>query len=188
MVVNLYIARHAKPEGPYGYNTTVNRIMKLDSELGRAQAAKLGYDLRDEKIDRVITSEFPRAIETADIAATALGIRDRIASEVAGLNEVFHGKQTVENLENWINTGNGVDYSDELKAETVAQVRLRCREFLESLREYDDQTILVVCHGVLASVLQLELAGFEIDTPVAKNPRNIILGHAEYFEASYSFA
>lgn len=83
--MKLYLMRHAEAE-------ISNNQMKQDSErqlteAGRLQARVAANKLkeklaaRDEEIGQIITSPYIRALETANIAATVLGLDGRVATE-----------------------------------------------------------------------------------------------------------
>ena len=83
--MKLFLMRHAEAE-------TAEQVMKQDaerhlSEAGRLQARVAANKLkeklaaRDEEIALIVTSPYVRALETADIVATALGLDGKVAQD-----------------------------------------------------------------------------------------------------------
>ncbi|MEY2398728.1 MAG: hypothetical protein QOJ00_1902 [Actinomycetota bacterium] len=80
------------------------------SDAGRAQASALAESLRNEGIDRVVTSDLDRAHETARIVAAALGLpapvvvaglRERDVGEISGLTRAEIEQRYPGLLEKW---------------------------------------------------------------------------------------
>ncbi len=167
-------ARHAKPILPYADDFEKNDSLFLSAE-GLTQAESLGKSLIGSGINRIITSDFPRAIHTGAIVGKIIGVTTFRQTEL--LNEVHHGNLTPENFKLWLQTGVGNSDKIHIPGETISQVRQRLRQFLTEFQP-DEQT-LVVAHGLLFSVLLLEAAKLPDNTPVLANPNNKELYYAE---------
>lgn len=144
----ILLARHGEAEyesdlvGTSGGNLTV---------LGRRQAAELGVRLSSERVAAVLCSELARAVQTAELAAGALGlpvtVRERLDEFDVGdarggpyVPEVFEPP-----LERWL-TG---DLAAGLPSgETGADVVARVLPVLDSIADmFRGETVLVVTHG-----------------------------------------
>ncbi len=89
LMERLFLARHAESES--GVLGRVNGDLRFPSRLteeGRAQARTLGRSLAGEEIDLCATSEFPRTIETADLALEGRSVPRLV---VPDLNEIGFG-------------------------------------------------------------------------------------------------
>jgi broad specificity phosphatase PhoE len=85
----LLLARHAESES--GARGEVNGDLRFPSplsEAGRAQARALGRALAQDAIDLAVTSEFPRTVETAELALEGRDVPSLVCPD---LNEIGFG-------------------------------------------------------------------------------------------------
>jgi 2,3-bisphosphoglycerate-dependent phosphoglycerate mutase len=125
--------------------------------LGRTQARELGERLRREKVAGVVCSELSRAVQTAEIAAAALGlpvtVRERLQEFAVGdyLGQMFDPVFFGEVLGSWLkgDLEPGVP-----GGETGRQVADRVIGVLDDVADqYRGETVLVVSHGGVILVL-----------------------------------
>ncbi len=166
-------------------NVTVDRVIGGHrtcsglSELGRQQAARLHDRLLETaeiNADVLISSHFPRAIETARILAPALGFIE--PEIVAGFGEHDPGEQCDGMAyEEFASFYGGLDWEDNPYVagfpggESVAAFHLRVGiAIAETIEKHEGQTVVVVCHGgvidaALRQALKVNAVGmFDIHT------------------------
>ena len=124
------------------------------SPLGKMQAERLRARLEATKeiaADVLIASTFPRAQQTADIIAPALGL-PLILDE--SIQELRPGEADGMTLERFRKTFGEADFMQNPYrpiapgGENWGQFMLRVGEALDRIvREYDGKTIVLVCHG-----------------------------------------
>ncbi|GAW50513.1 MULTISPECIES: histidine phosphatase family protein [unclassified Nocardioides] len=155
----LFVARHGEAE----YET---ELCSDDggslTALGRRQARELADRLRGERIARVWTSPLSRAVQTAEIAAAALGV-DVVVRE--GLREYGVGSLagTVGDEATTIGPvflawARGDDTATIDGGERVSDVVARVEGVLQEVADaHPGESVLVVGHGgaILATVPQL---------------------------------
>ena len=76
--MSIFLIRHGETEG-----NAERRLQRADTPLnrtGQSQAAKLGDRLRDEGIERVLSSDLTRAHQTAEAVASAAGLQVELES------------------------------------------------------------------------------------------------------------
>ena len=142
---------------------------------GRQQARVLGESLRDRRIASVWCSDMTRAVQTAEIAAGALG--GLPVTVRRGLREFEVGSlagQPLTELDAVFATWVGGDLSGGCPgAETGEQVLTRMRFELESATdEHRGETVLVISHGGVISVTLPRLcanvsADFALGRPIS---------------------
>jgi broad specificity phosphatase PhoE len=126
------------------------------SEKGRSQAEKLGEYLSHFPIEHILTSSYPRAIETSTILATHLNVPVTVSSlfrERKNPSEII-GKPTsdpqVVSIVDRIDLSYHADdyrYSDE---ENFIDLKKRAKECLSFLlRQKNQETVVVTHHGFL---------------------------------------
>lgn len=132
------------------------------SELGRAEAARIGARLGPERFDRIVASDLSRAMDTARAIAGERTIEPR-----AGLREM--------NLGAWCGLPHeevASRFPDELLAlqrgepmriggtgETLEEFGARVLGELASLEQRDDERVLVVAHGGVIRAVLFALLG-----------------------------
>lgn len=150
-------------------NGDPNRVYPLTPE-GEEQAREVGSRLAGEPIDRVFTSEFTRAIQTARIINEPHGAPTAIDPR---LNEtwdgVFEGKTLAEY--------NAYVQGDRIArvppgAETIGHIRQRMRAFLDDLSRQDCRAALVVSHGTPIKIVRGILEGLDDGVAISMPLRN----------------
>jgi probable phosphoglycerate mutase len=155
----LFVARHGEAEyeselcGDQGGSLTA---------LGRRQARELAERLKGERIARIWTSPLSRAVQTAEIAAAALGV-DVVVRE--GLREYGVGSLAGTDGDEATTIGpvflawtRGDDTATIDGGERVADVVARVEGVLREVADaHPGECVLVVGHGgaILATVPQL---------------------------------
>lgn len=135
------------------------------SEEGRSQVkqsinqAKSDHQL-DEKV-RIISSDFKRAFESAEIVQQILGSKYLIEPEPRLRERDFGDFELLTNSNYqtvWDNDAQDSSHTHD-NVESADEVMNRVTEFLWSIESYyDDQTFLLVAHG---DTLQILLAAFK---------------------------
>lgn len=154
----IVLARHAETE--YESPLLLDHGGTL-TPAGRDQARRLGDSLRGERVARVVSSTVSRAVQTAELAAGALGV-DVVVRE--GLQEFASGEHRGRPagrqlfdpvLDRWL----GGDLEARIPgAESGVEVATRARAVLEDLADlHRGETLLVVGHGgtMLATLVGL---------------------------------
>ncbi len=132
------------------------------SPLGIAQAEALAEQLREEKVDKLYTSDLERARHTASLIFSE---HERLAAqEDERLRERSFGP--LERLP----LPEGINFGDEIEgAESIASVLARVGDFLHMLeREHSGEKIAVVSHGITLRALMSLVTGrdfSELDIP-----------------------
>lgn len=142
------LARHGESE--YSVRGAVNgdpKIVVALTEEGRAQARALGDELAGDRIDLAATSEFPRAIETADLALEGRDVPRLVVPELndIGIGE-FEGKTLVE-YRGWARSFPPDAVSPGGAESRVAAVT-RYVAGLRKLLARPEKSILVVAHSL----------------------------------------
>lgn len=144
----IIVARHGEAE----YETPeMNAAGGSLTTLGRAQARDLGERLRSEKVAAVMCSELSRAVQTAEIAASVLGlpvrVREHLQEYPAGdylgrpYDPAFFGAMVTSWLAGDLEAGVP-------GGETGRQTADRVRGVLDGIAdEFRGETVLVVTHG-----------------------------------------
>jgi broad specificity phosphatase PhoE len=117
------------------------------SPLGREEALKLGGQVAAITIDLCVTSEFPRAQETARLALEG---RDGIPHEIdAGLDDIRIGElegRTLTDYRAWKHAHTRQDPFP--GGESLDDSARRYADAFECLLERGEETILCVCHEI----------------------------------------
>jgi len=146
--VRIILARHGEAEyetaGMHGAGGSL-------TTLGRAQAHALGDRLRAERVAAVCCSELARAVQTAEIAAAALGLPVRVREglhefppgDFFGLpyDQVFFGAMVTSWLAGDLSVGVPGGETGRATADRVLTI-------LDDLADrFRGETVLVVSHG-----------------------------------------
>jgi probable phosphoglycerate mutase len=167
--MRLLVTRHGKTE------QNINGIIQGKeeghiSDIGFQQIRNLKILLKEEKIDRIISSDVPRCVLTTKeilksikipVSYTNL-IREKDNGELIGrkANEV-----------DWQELGDDFENRHPKGGESLVMVRDRGREFFSGLvDEYGDteETILIVSHGGFLKVMIGDLLGMSIYDSIFK--------------------
>ena len=148
---HIYLGRHG--ETVLNAESIKQGVEAKLSERGKKQSKVLGNRFLSISFDIIISSNYARAVETAEIIAaitkkqiayTLLGGELKNPSELLGKNrkdpETQKIQQTIHTL--W-RQGNG-KYSDE---ENFSELRDRVSQFMEYLIARPEERLLVVSHG-----------------------------------------
>ena len=144
----VFFARHG--ESAYSARGALNGDPGVScplTDVGREQARRLGRALASERIDLCVTSEFERAIETADVA---LGGRDVPRLVVAELNDPRYGSYEGGLLAEYQRWAHAADALAEPPGGGESRGRLAAR-YARGLRivlERPEARVLVVAHAL----------------------------------------
>ncbi len=155
-MINLYFVRHGQTEW--------NSIRKLQGTMN-SPLTKEGVQqtllLKDNlpKVDRCITSLLGRAVETAEllcdksveIEQTGL-IAEMSFGDIEGVEKEKFKERFPEEFFNLWHHADLYD-STPFHGESFDSVIQRGEEFLESLKQYKNESILIVSHGMMLKVL-----------------------------------
>jgi 2,3-bisphosphoglycerate-dependent phosphoglycerate mutase len=130
------------------------------SQQGRADAAKLAEILRPMAIERLYSSDEPKAIETAEILAEALGITTSVADDLhehdrSGVPHMRTG-EFISHMELFFRRPDELVLGEESADECLA----RFASGIDALPK--DQTTAIVSHG---TVIALYLAQLDAGKP-----------------------
>jgi probable phosphoglycerate mutase len=142
------LARHGESE------VSVRTLMNGDpsrpvalTPAGREQALRLGEELAGEGIDLCVTSEFPRVIETAELA---LGGRDVPRAVISDLGDPRYGQyegKSLEEYRGWASTASPREPAPGGGESRVEIARRYVRGFREVLAR-PEPTVLLVGHSL----------------------------------------
>jgi probable phosphoglycerate mutase len=135
------------------------------SPLGAEQATELGFQLASVAIDLCVTSEFPRAQETASLALTG---RDISRMVDPGLDDVKVGELEGKTLDDYRAWKRAHTRDDPLPGgESLNDAARRYADAFERVLEREEPTILVVCHEIPVRYAVNASAGSnELDHPL----------------------
>lgn len=159
------LARHGESEySARGLTNGDPSVPVALTALGREQAAELGRKLRDRRIDLCLTSQFPRAQETADIA---LAGRDVPRLVVAELNDIRYGELEGQPRAAYQHFVRDHTTSTPLPGgESKVQVAGRVGQGLEIALARPEECILIVAHElVIGMILRALRNGVPVGDP-----------------------
>ena len=141
---------------------------------GRAQARRLGEELRGERVAAVVSSSLSRAVQTGELAAAVLGVEMSVRE---GLQEVgvgaMHGQPFDPAVAEPVVTAwrrGDLTASMPGGGETGAEACARVLPVLESVADtFRGETVLVISHG---GVVQALLGRFSPDPHGTGDLRN----------------
>jgi broad specificity phosphatase PhoE len=121
------------------------------TELGRRQARQAAARLRDVSLERVFSSELPRALETAAIVAAPHGLTPQPCPALNDIRSGFDGRPVTDYF--------AAVGADRLRlrvngGESLLDYKARVLPFLERLRHRPWQRVLLVAHEETLRVLQ----------------------------------
>lgn len=159
----LLLARHG--QSVLNVNGVVNGDPARDlglSDLGRAEAEGLARQIAGVAVDLCITSQFPRAQETARLALRAPDLVD------AGLNDIQVGQlegQTLADYRAWKRAHTRDDAFP--GGESLNDAARRYADAFERVLARPEATILVVCHEIPVRYTVNAAAGSDdLDAPL----------------------
>ena len=144
----IFLARHGQTE--YETELLMDHGGSLTT-LGRQQARELGEKLRAEKVAHVYCSTLSRAVQTAELAAAALGVEVTVREGLVelGLGEAY-GKPAgtgifIDEMQRWVAGDVHATYPG---SESAVQIAARVLPVLETIADaHRGESVLVVAHG-----------------------------------------
>jgi broad specificity phosphatase PhoE len=144
------------------------------SPLGRAQARRLGEELRAERVAAVVSSSLSRAVQTGELAAGVLGVEMSVRE---GLQEVgvgaMYGQPFDSSVTEPVMTAwrrGELDAAMPGGGESGTETCARVLPVLESVADaFRGETVLVITHG---GVIQALLGRFSPDPDGTDDLRN----------------
>ncbi|MEI6843525.1 MAG: class I tRNA ligase family protein [bacterium] len=185
-----FLMRHGQSEANINGDTISSKDFEGNplTEEGRKKAFASGDELRDKKIDVIITSPFLRTRQTAEIVAGAIGydkkdiVIDERLREVNGGD--FEGKPWNEFLDKFSSTKERFEKSL-VGNETWGQVLERVMGFMYDIdTKYEGKNILVVGHGSPLNLILLGSKGFS-EREVIKHYSSRALKNAEVMKCDF---
>ena len=166
MTNHLILVKHSVPEI---YGDQPANTWKL-SEEGRSRAQHLAEELKSFEPDVILSSEEPKAKETAEIVANDLGLKMQMFPD---LHE--HDRSNVPYLSHDAFQASMRDFFQEpdqlvFGRETANQVYARVYQAIHHiLNEYRNKTVVIVTHGTVISLFVSRLtesSDFELWTKI----------------------
>lgn len=114
---------------------------------GREQARELGRALFDDPIDLCVTSEFRRAIETADLALEGREVPRLVLPELNDIRAGDFEGRTLGEYREWVRQNDAIAECPG-GGESRAAVALRYAAAFRALLDRDEETALVVAHSL----------------------------------------
>jgi len=164
-----FVMRHGGSDGNkrgvVSFQTQENDHLTED---GKKRVEKNALSLRKNKIDYIITSNFVRAKETAEMVRKTLGLSEDSVIEDVGLCEVnpgeFDGKSWSDYHAHLVNVGRDWFEKKIEGGESLYDVKKRTAKVLYGLEDkYKDKNILLVTHGGPAWLLFVNAGLYEPD-------------------------
>ncbi len=151
-------------------NTDPSKAFHL-TDKGVSQVESSAQGLKDKKIDIIITSPFPRCLETKDIIQKSLNIKDdcifvdkRIGELVVG--DIYEGKTWQEYAKSFNDVSERF-FSAPHGGETLYDINKRVGEFIYEIEEkYKDKNILIVSHEATITALYTVVVGADFKEAV----------------------
>ena len=168
MTERLILARHAESES--GVLGDINGDLRSPSRLteaGRWQARALAVRLADEELDLCATSEFPRTIETADLALEGRPVARLV---VPDLNEIGFGAfegGPLADYRVWAFAHGSAEEGPGGAESRLGAARRFARAF-RGLLAREERTVLVVAHALAIRYLLSGPAAFVESVPLAE--------------------
>lgn len=175
-----FVVRHGEADN------NVNSVISCDpnnsshlTEKGREQAAKIGDNLKKEKIDIIFSSPFARTKETAEVIAEKIGIEfaqviydDRIGELKAG---TFDGKSVSEYTDYFASFEERFSKRTP-QGENYADIKKRTADFIYDIeKRHNGKNILIVTHDSPAWLLFAGASGMNAKEAL------LMRGDAEFF-------
>lgn len=164
--MELYVVRHGETVWNAAGKLQGTADVELNSQ-GRELAGKLGMELEDVFFDRIYSSPLIRAYETACLIR---GHRNIPIIRDERLREISFGDMEGIHYTEWMKEDSPYrffftepeKYIPPAHGETLAQVCVRTREFLQEVIEpsyADTQRVMIVAHGALNKGLMCYMEG-----------------------------
>ncbi len=172
----LLLSRHAESES--GALGAINGDLRFPSRLteaGRGQARALGRSLAGEELDLCVTSEFPRTVETADLALEGRGVPRLVLPD---LNEIGFGAfegGPLADYRIWA-LAHGSGQEGPGGAESRLGAARRFAQGFRTVTARDQRVVLVVTHALAIRYLLSGPAALVQSVPLAEAH---LLSHGE---------
>lgn len=157
---NLYFIRHG--ESKDNLDGVWSRPDSPLTALGKWQASAAGAELRTrgQRIDRIVSSPFPRALETARLIANEIDYDHNAILSSALLGERDWGELTGMPHRDFFDRGlTHKDIDSFTGAETLPQLETRAKSALQSIKDIPEENVLIVSHGTFGRALRRVIAG-----------------------------
>jgi broad specificity phosphatase PhoE len=185
--VKLHLVRHGESEANRLHVISNRALPHPLTELGRRQARDVAERFRDASIDRIYASPVPRARETAEILARALGapleladaLREPDCGVLEGRGDEAAWTEHRGWMERWI-AGRDLDQGPD-GGESAAAARDRLGRFVTALRAKPgggDEEVILVTHGALLLLALPILVGPLPAEGSAATPPTWLVGYA----------
>jgi len=180
------VMRHAESEAnTKGLISSVVTNIDHLTDVGKKQAEESGKKLKDKGIDIIISSDFMRTKETAEIVAKEIGLDPKEIIFDERIREIgtgdFEGKTWGEFAAQFSNREERYNDTLENGVETMRSFRKRAASFLFDIDlKYKNKKILIVTHGAIVDSLGT-IASMESNNKAKKTflERNGIVSNAE---------
>ncbi len=146
-----YFVRHGQTN--YNILNLCNDNPKKDvhlTELGKKQAEKIRDLIKNVKLDLVIISELPRAKETALIITENHNVKFKIEPRINDRKTGFDSKPVSEFFKALESDIFNLKFND---GESFQEEKIRIHSFLDELKIYNYENILVVSHNEVMQVI-----------------------------------
>lgn len=184
-----YLMRHAEAESNVrGVVSSVAENPHHLTEKGKEQARDAAKNkLSLLGIDRIVSSPFPRARETADIAAQELECPVYFDDRIGEINTGEFNLRPVLEYWNYFASQKEKFTKRPQGGENLLDVQKRVMAFLNEMAEdHPGETILVVSHESPLWMMEAGIKGLDIDGAAAMRRENIdLIGNAEVHKAFY---
>lgn len=164
-----FVMRHGGTEGNRdGVVSYKNQATDNLTKIGEKEVAKAGDNLKSQKIDLIITSDFIRTKETAEVLRNHLGLDKNAVIEDHRLCEINPGDFDGGKWEDYHNhvKSTGPNWFDRTigGGESLLDVKVRTGAVLYDLeKKYQNKNIVLVTHGGPAWLLFVNTGMFEPD-------------------------
>ncbi|PIR68534.1 isoleucine--tRNA ligase [Candidatus Nomurabacteria bacterium CG10_big_fil_rev_8_21_14_0_10_35_16] len=182
-----FLMRHGESESNINdiINSDPSNIYHL-TEKGKQQALAGAENLKNKKIDLIISSHFPRCRETAEITRKSLGlsetsliIDERLGEFKKGPN--FEGEKWIEYWKLFKNTKERFEKSPD-GGENLLDLNKRMGDFIYDIEQkYSGKNILFVSHEGPIIALQMVARGSSVEESIKLKERE-----QEFFECRYA--
>lgn len=171
------VIRHGESEGNVLGVTSGRTDHKL-TKLGEKEAIEFAKN-SDGQFDLILTSTLSRSIETGEIIAKELGIKDIIHEElICERNFGDYENKKKEDLQKEYPDYNSVWQDTIPNGETIADVEQRVDKFIELFKKkYSTKKVLIVTHMGIIRVLLRKLGGKTVE-----ESREIQIGNCQEFK------
>ncbi|MFA6269613.1 MAG: class I tRNA ligase family protein [Candidatus Paceibacterota bacterium] len=187
-----FTMRHGEAEQNIGdlINTDPKNIYHLTTE-GKKQVSMSSLDIKNKKIDLIITSPFTRCLETTEIVRETLGLKAEavVIDEMLGefkKGPNFEGKKWDEYWKLFANTKERFEKSPD-GGENLLDLNKRVGSFLYDLEnKYAGKNILLVSHDGPIAAMHMVAQGADLKKSIEIKEKNLYKsGFAEFGELDF---